>query len=329
MGKRSNPYDGVTDMSLLYYDPIFLEHDTGDHPECAERLRRTVAYLRQAGWWDRCQVMPVQEASQETLASVHAAQYLQWLDETCRRGGGRIEVDTVVSQLSFRAARCASYAVCDAVQHVVSGPQRTAFCLVRPPGHHARPSAPMGFCIVNHIAVAAQAALETCGLDRVLVVDWDVHHGNGTQEIFWTSDRVGFFSIHRYPFYPGTGAADEIGAGAGLGYTCNVPIRFGTSVADYHKRFEEQLAAFADKLRPQLILVSAGFDAHRCDPIGGLGLEVDDYRILTQVIRNLADQYTEGRVVSCLEGGYHLDYLPLCVEAHLASLWETDCLPTV
>ncbi|GIW95798.1 MAG: histone deacetylase [Pirellulaceae bacterium] len=307
-------------MTLIYYDPLFLEHDTGDHPECADRLRRTVTYLQDSGMWQRCSQPPSIDATLDDLQRVHAREYLAWLEAVCRQGGGRIEIDTVVSRQSYRAACRAAGVVCDATRRVLVAEDTNALCLVRPPGHHARPSAPMGFCLIDHVAVAAQYALDVLGLDRVMIVDWDVHHGNGTQEIFWTSERVGFFSIHRFPFYPGTGAADETGAGPGLGFTCNVPIAFGTPPHEYHQRFQVQLESFAEKVQPQLIFVSAGFDAHRLDPIGGLDLEVDDFRILTEFTLTIAHRFAQGRIVSCLEGGYHLDFLPRCVAAHLDAL---------
>ena len=178
----------------------------------------------------------------------------------------------------------------------------------------------MGFCLFNHVAVAARAALAEHGLKRVLIVDFDVHHGNGTQDSFYDDEQVGFFSIHRYPFYPGSGAADETGAGPGLGYTCNVPVEFGTTRDAYHARYRAALEKFADKVKPELVLISAGFDAHRLDPIGSLGLEVEDFGVLTRVVLQIAKQHAQGRVVSLLEGGYNVDELPKCVAAHLDEL---------
>jgi acetoin utilization deacetylase AcuC-like enzyme len=178
----------------------------------------------------------------------------------------------------------------------------------------------MGFCLFNNVAVAAHIALAEFDVSRVLIVDWDVHHGNGTQDSFWEEDRVGFFSIHRYPFYPGTGAASETGAGKGLGFTRNVPVKYGTSRDDYHSLFEKHLDEFAKKIKPQLILISAGFDAHREDPIGSLGLETEDFTRLTKTVLQLADEHCAGRVVSLLEGGYHVDRLADCVKVHLETL---------
>jgi acetoin utilization deacetylase AcuC-like enzyme len=178
----------------------------------------------------------------------------------------------------------------------------------------------MGFCLLGNVAIAARLATTELGLDRVLIVDWDVHHGNGTQDIFYEDPRVGFFSAHRWPFYPGTGAADETGRGAGLGATKNLPLAFGTSRRDYLARFGDELTAFAAAMRPQLVLISAGFDAHAADPIGSLGLETEDFGELTRMVRGVAEDYAGGRIVSVLEGGYNPPVLADCVALHLEGL---------
>jgi acetoin utilization deacetylase AcuC-like enzyme len=178
----------------------------------------------------------------------------------------------------------------------------------------------MGFCLFNNIAIAARLATDQLGIERVLIVDWDVHHGNGTQDTFWEDPRVGFFSTHRWPFYPGTGAADETGAGAGAGTTCNVPVTFGTSRKDYLATFTKRVTEFAAQIAPQLVLVSAGFDSHRDDPIGSLGLETEDFETMTQVVLGIADEHADGRLVSVLEGGYNPTALTACVELHLEAL---------
>jgi acetoin utilization deacetylase AcuC-like enzyme len=240
--------------------------------------------------------------------------------ELAARGGGRPDPDTVVGSDSFDVARLAAGAAGDAVDRVLAGEDRTALCLVRPPGHHALPDRAMGFCLFNNIAVAARAAIDEHGLDRVLIVDWDVHHGNGTQDAFYTDGRVGFLSIHRWPFYPGTGAADETGSGAGLGATSNLPIAFGTPRDNYRDKFRQELESFANRIKPQLVLVSAGFDSHREDPIGSLGLEVEDFGDLTRCVLDVANVHAGGRVVSLLEGGYHPTRLAECVAEHLEVL---------
>jgi acetoin utilization deacetylase AcuC-like enzyme len=236
-------------------------------------------------------------------------------------GGGRLDPDTVVSPRSFEVALAAAGACASAVDAVLAGPQRTALCLVRPPGHHATPTRSMGFCLFNNVALAARRALKAHGLSRVLIVDWDVHHGNGTQDVFYADPAVMFFSIHRYGnFYPGTGAARETGTGPGLGYTLNAPIRYGTPRRQYQAAFTSALDQAAEKIKPELVLLSAGFDAHARDPIGSLGLEVEDFAELTSQVLEVARAHAGGRLVSCLEGGYHLEALAESVQAHLEGL---------
>ncbi len=310
-------------MTLLYLDPRFTDHKTGAHPEQPARTQRVAAHLEQGGWLKRCDVRACVRAEPAWLQRAHGADYIAAIEQAAERGGGRIEVDTVISQKSYEVCVLAAGTVCDATRRVVQGEAATAFCLVRPPGHHALRDAPMGFCVFNSIAVAAHLALAELQLNRVLIVDWDVHHGNGTQAEFWTSDRVGFFSIHRYPFYPGSGTSDETGSGAGLGYTLNLPVEFGTSRQEYLARFRARLEEFANKVRPELILLSAGFDAHRLDPVGSLGLENEDFTPLTDIVLDLARAHCGGKLVSVLEGGYHLDMLPISVGNHLDRLLAT------
>jgi acetoin utilization deacetylase AcuC-like enzyme len=242
------------------------------------------------------------------------------MDRTAEKGLRQVEVDTWVSPGSAFAARLAAGAVVDAVSAVISGPARVAFCAVRPPGHHARAAEPMGFCLFGNIAVAAADAVDRLGLSRVLIVDFDVHHGNGTQEMFYDDGRVGFFSIHRSPFYPGTGAKDETGSGRGLGWTRNQPLAFGTPRGEILAAFRSGLEAMAAKVRPELVLLSAGFDAHVDDPVGNLGLEVEDFDAMTRDVLAVAQIHAGGRLVSVLEGGYNPSILAGCVEAHLRVL---------
>jgi acetoin utilization deacetylase AcuC-like enzyme len=308
-------------MTLLYSDPRFLDHDTrSGHPERPERLRRISTHLTETGLAARCTRPNWQPATETQIGRVHLPDHIAAIQNLAARGGGRPDPDTVVSAASFDVALLAAGAACDAVKRVVAGEDHTALCVARPPGHHALPDRAMGFCLFNNVAIAARAAIEEHGLDRVLIVDWDVHHGNGTQDAFYRDEQVGFLSIHRWPFYPGSGASDETGSGPGLGFTRNLPVEFGTPRAEYRDRFRQELESFAADLRPQLVLVSAGFDSHREDPIGSLGLEVEDFAGLTQDVLDVAAAHAGGRVVSLLEGGYNPQRLAESVGEHLKIL---------
>ncbi|QEG37911.1 histone deacetylase family protein [Bythopirellula goksoeyrii] len=306
-------------MVLLYTSPRFLLHHTGNHPECAARLEHIVRHLEATGLKDRCTLAEWLPAENAVLGSVHEEKMIRNLEQLANTGGGRADADTVICPESFDVAKLAAGAVCDATTRVLHGEDRRALCLVRPPGHHALRETAMGFCLLNNIALAAQTALDQ-GVERVLIIDWDVHHGNGTQAIFYDEPRVAFFSVHRWPFYPGTGDADETGTGAGLGTTHNLPLQFGISQRDYRDAVLRDLEEFAARMRPQLVLVSAGFDAHRTDPIGSLGLEVEDFQWLTTAAVEVANTYAEGRLVSTLEGGYNPPVLAECVATHLEGL---------
>lgn len=309
-------------MTLLYTDPRFLNHETGAHPERPLRLTQIVAHLERQGLVARCRRPEWQPASMERLARVHHPEYVAAVEAFARQGGGHLDSDTVVSPASYDVAMLACGAACDAVARIVAGEDNRALCLLRPPGHHALPGQAMGFCLFNNVAVAARAAVTELGLDRVMIVDWDVHHGNGTQDTFWSDEQVGFLSIHRWPFYPGTGWKDETGGGRGLGGTVNLPVEFGTPRKTYVDRFTAALEGFADRFKPQLILLSAGFDSHREDPIGSLGLESEDFETLTRVVLDVAGVHCQSRLVSVLEGGYNTAVLGECVGFHLEELMK-------
>ncbi|MFM8477223.1 MAG: histone deacetylase [Planctomycetaceae bacterium] len=309
-------------MTLIFSDSRFLDHQTGSHPECPERLRAIERHLSATGladWAVRCATVSAEESD---LLAVHHSEYLRELRDFAAAGGGRIEADTVLSSASADAAWLAAGTATEAVRRVLNGDDHSAFCLVRPPGHHALAAAPMGFCLLGNASVAARTAIRRFGLNRVLVVDWDVHHGNGTQDIFYEDSQVGFFSAHRFPFYPGTGRRQETGSGDGLGTTFNLPVEYGTSRREFLRSFGAMLTAAADRMQPELVIVSAGFDAHAEDPVGSLGLETEDFIELTKMVLDVADTRAQGRVVSILEGGYNVERLAECAGVHLQTLLE-------
>jgi acetoin utilization deacetylase AcuC-like enzyme len=309
-------------MTLIFRDPLFQRHQTGRHPERPERLQAIENRLEKASLLSHCRAGKYQPLTEEQVLRLHSPEQVAAVKEVAQAGGGRLDADTVLSGDSFQVALAAAGACASAVDAVLRDQDRTALCLVRPPGHHATQNTSMGFCLFNNVALAALHAREAHELNRVLIVDFDVHHGNGTQDIFYEDGAVGFYSIHRFGggFYPGTGSASETGQGAGLGHTFNAPVRFGTSRQDFFAHFTSVLDRAAAKTRPELVLVSAGFDAHGRDPIGSLGLDSEDFATLTRHVVQVAQVHSQGRLVSCLEGGYDLEALAESVEAHLGEL---------
>ncbi|HYM16719.1 MAG TPA: histone deacetylase [Dehalococcoidia bacterium] len=295
------------------YDPLYLEHDTGDHPERPQRLLATMALLEASHLLPRLHRITARDATPEELALVHDPRYVDALQRLARDGGGWVDPDTLVTPRSFDVASRVVGGTLAALDAVVSGAVESAFCLVRPPGHHASPAQAMGFCLLNHVAVAAACARRTHGLARVAIVDFDVHHGNGTQDAFYTDPGVLYISTHEYPFYPGTGRATDLGAGAGRGYTINIPLPHGAGDLAHRRAFEEVVLPALRRFRPQLILVSAGYDAHFADEIAGQQLSVDGYGALVSLLRHAAAELCGGRLLFALEGGYHLVALPWCV----------------
>jgi len=314
----------TTGTTGLAYHPASLEHDTGPmHPERPERIRAVLSLLDRSGLRQELAAVPVRDAEDAWLTQVHTPQYVAEVTAASRLAIGHpvyLGHETPVSAGSAGAARKAAGAVLAAADRVMAGELKNAFCLVRPPGHHAVADHAMGFCVFNNVAVGARYLQRRHGVGRVLIVDWDVHHGNGTQAAFWTDPTVFYFSVHQYPFYPGSGAADERGAGAGEGTTLNAPLPAGSDDKAYLDLFERVLVPAAEGFGPDFVLVSAGFDAHRAEFLGDMRLTEDGFARLTGVVKGLADRLCGGRLVSVLEGGYDLDALAGSVAAHLAAL---------
>ncbi|MFI4970881.1 MAG: histone deacetylase family protein [Lysobacterales bacterium] len=303
----------------LYTHPSCLAHDPGPaHPESPTRLAAVLEALAGVRFADLARI-EAPRATREQLARVHHAAMIDGILENApRQGWRRLDADTVMSPASPEAALRAAGAVCAAVDAAIAGRQRRAFCAVRPPGHHATPSAAMGFCLFNNIAIGAAHALAAHGLERVAIVDFDVHHGNGSQDIFWNEPRVLYASSHQWPLYPGSGARGETGAGNIL----NVPLPTGAGSAEFRDAYEQIVLPALDAFAPQLMLISAGFDAHRLDPLARLNLVADDYAWVTGRLVELAERHARGRVVSGLEGGYSLVALRESAAAHVAALMD-------
>ncbi|MBC7264289.1 MAG: histone deacetylase [Chloroflexi bacterium] len=300
------------------YDPLYLEHRASGHPERPERLSSILNALQASGVWDGLVAIPAMDASIEQIAAVHDERYIATVREMASQGGGWLDGDTYLNSRSYDAALRAAGGLLNAVKAVIEGQVDNAFALVRPPGHHAIARRGMGFCLFNNVAIAAKYALSEFDLERILIVDFDVHHGNGTQDAFYDDPHVLYFSTHEYPFYPGTGHWSETGEGAGTGYTVNVPLPAGTGDEGYARIFDEILRPIAARYAPQLILVSAGYDAHWTDPLAMMKLSVSGYARMMQVLVELAEATANGRLVCTLEGGYHLEALAAGVVATCA-----------
>lgn len=306
----------------LVYSRLFLRHDTGpDHVERPDRLVAVISGLEKAGLMPKLAGIEPKPAGISQIAAVHSTDYIGEAERACRDALPYLHSpDTPVSADSYETALLAAGGVLAAVDAVMGGAMKNAFCAVRPPGHHARRERAMGFCIFNNAAIGAAHALKHWKARRVLIVDWDVHHGNGTQEAFYGVSNVLFASLHQHPFYPGTGLASEQGRGEGMGFTINVPLPAGTGDQEFLLAFNEKIKPKAIEFNPDLVIISAGFDAHKDDPLGGMALTADGFAELTRSVMQIADQTCSGRIVSVLEGGYNLDALADCAAAHVREL---------
>lgn len=306
----------------IVFSPDFTAHLTGDgHPEQPARVTAIVDRLKADGLWQRLEPITPRPATDDAILRCHTPAYLRIVQNDSAAGRDRLSTgDTPLSKASLATARLAAGGVTAAVDAVFAGTVRRAFAVVRPPGHHATPDRGMGFCLFNNIAIAARHAQAVHGAKRVLIADWDVHHGNGTQDIFYADGSVLFFDTHQSPLYPGTGAATETGVGAGLGLTINCPFPAGSGRERIVAAFRERLMPAADSFRPDLVLVSAGFDSRIDDPLGGFRLTDDDFFELTAILCDIADRHADGRLVSTLEGGYNLAGLASAAASHVRRL---------
>jgi len=291
------------------YDPIYLEHDLHWHAENRRRLETTMHLLKVRGLLKEIVNIPATPIAPDLLRRVHTPDYISLVQRLAERGGGYLDFETYVGPHSYRAALMAAGGVVNALEAVLEGKVDNAFALVRPPGHHATRERGMGFCLFNNVAVAARYAMDHHKLRRILIVDFDVHHGNGTQSIFYQEQRVLCFSIHQYPFYPGTGHWSETGEGTGRGFTVNVPLPAGIGDEGYQLAFTELLRPLTKRYQPQLILVSAGYDGHWADPLAGMQLSISGYAGLAEALKLLAEETCRGRLLFVLEGGYELEVL--------------------
>ena len=307
-------------MGLLLRHPSSLGHDTGSHPENAKRIRTIEAVLDGAGW-PGVDLIESPEATREMLERVHHPTHVARIEELCVAGGGMIDADTIATDTSWAATVRAAGGAAEGAQRLLAGQTDFAFSLHRPPGHHAESDRSMGFCLFNSAAVAAAHAVAECGADRVLILDWDVHHGNGTAEIFDSSAEVLYASIHQSPLYPGTGSASEIGSGAGEGLTVNLPVPAGAGGREFLALVQHVIAPLARRFEPGLLIVSAGYDAHVADPLAGCEVTTPDYGQMAASMRDLGREL-DAPVLVCLEGGYDPDALAESVLATILALGD-------
>ena len=303
-------------------DAEFLEHDTGPgHPERRERLVAALGYLEKQSWYSSLTQLTPTPADERWITEVHALDYLSRAEAACRAGQPFLDTpDVSISRRSADIARLAAGSGIVIADQLMAGEIDNGFGLVRPPGHHAETEVALGFCLFNNIAILARYLQKQHGLEKILIVDWDVHHGNGTQHTFEEDASVLYVSVHQYPYYPGTGAVSETGVGAGNGATVNCPMPAGAGDADYETAFSTRILPKIADFKPDIVLVSAGFDAHRNDPLAQISLSTDMYRWMTSRLMETAEQFAEGRLISLLEGGYDLDALSQCVAVHVQTL---------
>lgn len=304
------------------YDSAFLKHDTGaGHPERHDRLLVTMNHLQALSWYKHLHQLKTLAIEQKWLETTHANSYIRRAEQACRSNQAYLDsMDVTISPNSYDVALLAAGAPVVIADEVIQGNISNGFVLARPPGHHAEREQAMGFCLFNNVAILARYLQNQHGIEKVLILDWDVHHGNGTQHTFEEDPSVLYISTHEYPYYPGTGAYTETGIGKGVGATLNCPMPAGVGAKDYEIAFKDKILPKINDFKPEFIIISAGFDAHEDDPLGHILLNTEFFGWMTQRILEMADKHCQGRIVSVLEGGYDLKALPLCVEKHLSML---------
>lgn len=306
--------------TTIVWSEAYLDHETESHPESPDRWVAIDRALRAAGLFDVLPLLTPSPATLEQVLAVHSSRLVERIRDIGERGGGWLDPDTWVSPLSWETALLAAGGACDAVDAVMEGRAPRAFSLARPPGHHAEPHRAMGFCLLNSVAIAARHAQAAHGIQRVAIVDWDVHHGNGTQAIFWEDPSVLFISLHQFPFYPGSGSRAETGGGEGTGTTINIPLPAGTGEDVYLAAMDDLVLPALRAFAPALILVSAGYDAHEDDPLAMMRLRTESFGLFAERLRDAAEELCGGKLVLVLEGGYNLNALGDSVVATIEAL---------
>jgi len=308
-------------MTGFVYHPDYLKHASFfDHPENPERLNALITYLKENELWDKLEHITPEPADVKWIEEIHSGNYISYVKKACEEGISYLDGDTYLCRESYSIALLAASGVLSAVEGIMNKKIKNAFCAVRPPGHHAEKNAGMGFCIFNNIAVGARYIQKKYEIERVAIIDWDVHHGNGTQNSFYDDDTVLYISLHQYPHYPGTGNRYELGTGKGDGFTLNFPMPSGAGDDEYLKVFDEELIPSLNNFEPQFILISAGFDAHANDPLSGIALTDDAYEQMSELLLESAKKNADGRLISVLEGGYNLRVLGKTIGLHIQKL---------
>ncbi len=306
----------------LLHDSVFLQHQTSPgHPECSQRLTSTFKILEKQPWFDSLQMIHAQPADFQWIEKIHNPDYIKHVEATCRAGLPFLDsMDVSICKDSYDAALHAAGGTLLLADRLMQQEIDNGFALIRPPGHHAEYDIALGFCLFNNVAILTRYLQACYGIEKVLILDWDVHHGNGTQHTFEEDPSVLYISTHQYPYYPGTGAWSETGSGRGEGATLNCPMPAGSDDRDYEKAFREKIIPKIDNFRPQCFIISAGFDAHIDDPLADIRLSTGFFAWMTRLVMEKSDLYSEGRILSVLEGGYNLEMLPRCIAEHLREL---------